>query len=58
MGVKTMSYEQGFEDCAELCYTEADEGKDKDDVMKRLRYIVGLVKQKKFDRLKRMLESA
>jgi len=53
-----MSYEQGFEDCAELCYAEAGEAKDKEEAMKRLRYIVGLVKQKKFDRLKRMLESA
>jgi len=53
-----MSYEEGFEDCAELCFAEADEARDKDDVIKRLRYILGLVKQRKFDRLKRMLESA
>ncbi len=52
-----MSYEEGFEDAVELCMDEAERAPDKQDVVKRLEYILGLVKEHKFDRIKRMLGS-
>jgi len=52
-----MSYEEGFEDAVELCMDEAERAPDKQGVLKRLEYILGLVKEHKFDRIKRMLGS-
>ncbi len=52
-----MSYEDGFEDAVELCMEEAERAPDKQDVVQRLKYILGLVKEHKFERIKQMLGS-
>ena len=52
-----MSYEEGFEDAIELCMDEAEKPPDKQYAVKRLEYILGLVKEHKFEKIKRMLGS-
>jgi hypothetical protein len=39
-----MSYEEGFEDAVELCMDEANRASDKQDIIKRLEYILGLLR--------------
>lgn len=50
-----MSYEEGFEDAAELCLDEAKRANDKSDIIKRIESLLELVKQNKFDRIRHML---
>jgi len=54
--VKNMtSYEEGFEDSLELCLSEVKESSNKKDVVQRIRYLLGLVKEHKFDRVKQII---
>jgi len=54
--VKNMtSYQEGFEDSLELCLSEVKESSNKKDAVQRIRYILGLVKEHKFDRIKQIL---
>jgi len=54
--VKAMSnYEEGFEDAVQLCLTELKKSNRKKEAVSRLEYILGLVMEHKFDRIKQML---
>lgn len=50
-----LSYREGFEDSLELCLEEVGKSKGKQDAIQRIRYLLGLVKERKFDRIKEML---
>ena len=50
-----MSYQQGFEDAVELCIAETEDSSDKGKVLEKLKDLLVLVKEEKFDRLKKML---
>jgi hypothetical protein len=50
-----LSYRDGFEDSLELCLEEVNKAKGKQDALQRLQYLLGLVKERKFDRIKEML---
>ena len=53
--VKRLSYAEGFEDAVELCLHELKKAKDLHEIEDRLREIIELVKERKFDRIKNML---
>lgn len=50
-----MSYERGFEDAIELCIGETEDAADKVNAIHKMREILVLVKENKFERIKRML---
>jgi len=50
-----LSYRDGFEDSLELCLDEVRKARGKQDALQRIRYMLGLVKESKFDRIKEML---
>jgi len=50
-----MSYNDGFEDALELCLKEVTKAKVIDEAIRQIKYILGLVKEDKFDRIKKML---
>lgn len=50
-----MSYTQGFEDAVELCIAETEDAESKKKAVKKMNNILVLVKENKFERLKRML---
>jgi hypothetical protein len=49
------TYQEGFEDSLELCLTEVKNSNSKKDAIERIRYLLGLVKEHKFDRLREMI---
>lgn len=49
------SYQEGFEDSLELCLTELKRSNSKRDAVERIKYLLGLVKEHKFDRIKQIL---
>jgi len=49
------SYRRGQEDAFELCLSEIAKARDLRDAYKRIQEILGLVKEDKLERLKRML---
>ncbi|MFQ5758371.1 MAG: hypothetical protein ACE5IF_01690 [Candidatus Bathyarchaeia archaeon] len=49
------TYQEGFEDSLELCLTEVKNSNSKKDAIARIRYLLGLVKEHKFDRLREMI---
>jgi len=49
------NYEEGFEDALQLCHTELKSSSSKKDALTRLEYLIGLVMEHKFDRIKQML---
>ncbi len=49
------TYQEGFEDSLELCLTEVKSSNSKKDAIARIRYLLGLVKEHKFDRLREMI---
>jgi len=49
------SYEEGFEDSLELCLSEVKDSNSKKDATQRIRYLLGLVKEHKFDRIKQII---
>jgi len=54
--VKNMtSYQEGFEDSLELCLTEVKRSNSKKDAVEKIKYLLGLVKEHKFDRIKQIL---
>jgi len=50
-----LSYQDGFEDATELCLKEVDDARSKSDAVKRIKYLLGLVKEDKFEKIKQML---
>jgi hypothetical protein len=50
-----MSYEKGFEDALELIYADVEQSKNKKDALQRIRYLLGLIKEHKIDRIKQMI---
>jgi hypothetical protein len=50
-----VSYAEGFEDAIELCIDETEDSTDKSKALERMRDLLVLVKEEKFDRLKKML---
>ena len=50
-----LSYAEGFEDAAELCLHELKKAKDLEDAKERVKKIIQLVKERKFERIKSML---
>ena len=50
-----MSYQDGFEDAVELCIAETEDSNDKVKALEKLKDLLVLVKEQKFDRLKKML---
>jgi hypothetical protein len=50
-----MSYQEGFEDAAELCLDELKKANDKVEAAERIKDLLELVKQNKFDRIRHML---
>lgn len=54
--VKNMtSYQEGFEDSLELCLSEVKTSISKKDAVQKIRYLLGLVKEHKFDRIKQII---
>ncbi len=49
------SYEEGFEDALQLCHTELKKSNCKKDALSKVEYLLGLVMEHKFDRIKQML---
>ena len=50
-----MSYQEGFEDAIELCLAESEDCSTKENALEKMRDLLVLVKEQKFDRLKKML---
>ena len=50
-----MSYQQGFEDAVELCIAETEDCCDRIKALEKMKDLLVLVKEDKFDRLKKML---
>jgi hypothetical protein len=50
-----MSYAEGFEDAIELCIAESEDACDKAKALEKMKDLLVLVKEEKFDRLKKML---
>jgi len=50
-----MSYQEGFEDAAELCLDEAKRANNRGEVIERIESLLELVKQNKFERIRHML---
>lgn len=50
-----LSYQEGFEDAIELCLAESEDCSTKEDALEKMRNLLVLVKEQKFDRLKKML---
>jgi len=50
-----MSYTDGFEDALELAIAETEDAKSKQHALKKLHDLLVLVKEDKFDKLKKML---
>ena len=48
-------YEEGFEAALQLCHSELKKSSTKKDALSRLEYLIGLVMEHKFDRIKQML---
>ena len=49
------TYQEGFEDSLELCLAEVKRSNSKKDAVERIKYLLGLVKEHKFDRIKQIL---
>jgi len=50
-----LGYQEGFEDALELYLTEVKKSKRKRDAVHGIKYLLGLIKEHKFDRIKQML---
>jgi len=53
-GVK-VAYQEGFEDSLELCLEEVKRAKSRRDAVQQIEYLLGLVKEHKFDQIKQRL---
>ena len=51
----TLSYTEGFEDAIELCIAETEDSGDKGKALAKMKDLLVLIKEEKFDRLKKML---
>jgi hypothetical protein len=49
------TYMKGFEDALELAYAEVVAAKTKKYVLERLQYLLGLIKERKFNQLRQRL---
>ena len=52
-----MSYAEGFEDAIEICLHELDKNDSLGSMKRKLENILEVVKERKFDRIKLLLES-
>lgn len=50
-----VDYAEGFEDAVELCIAETEDALDRRKALAKMRDVLVLVKEQKFDRLKKML---
>jgi len=50
-----MSYQRGFEDAVELCLMEIEKTENIEEIRRRIQYLLGLVKEHKFDQIKQRL---
>jgi len=50
-----LSYAEGFEDAVELCISETEDANSKKNALEKMKDILVLVKEDKFERLKKML---
>jgi len=50
-------YERGFEDAVELALDRVRHAESLEEAEEELRYILALVKEKKFEKLRRMVEA-
>ncbi|MFZ7137844.1 MAG: hypothetical protein ACOWW1_05450 [archaeon] len=50
-----MSYQNGFEDALELCIAETEDSKDKQKALMKMTDILALVKEDKFENIKKRL---
>ncbi|MEM2841632.1 MAG: hypothetical protein QXN62_08760 [Candidatus Bathyarchaeia archaeon] len=50
-------YERGFEDACELALKNLEEAKSLEEATRRVRRILGLVKERKYEALREMLEA-
>ena len=51
-------YRQGLEDGIELCLTDVQKSTSKKDAIARLRYLLGLVKERKLNHLHELIGTA
>jgi hypothetical protein len=51
-------YERGFEDAVELALKSLEESASLEEAQRRVRRLLGLVKERKFEALREMLETA
>jgi hypothetical protein len=51
-------YERGFEDAVELALKSLEESASLEEARRRVRRLLGLVKERKFEALREMLETA
>jgi len=49
------NFEEGFEAALQLCHSEIKKSNNKKDALSRVEYLIGLVMEHKFDRIKQML---
>jgi len=52
---KKLGYRDGFEDAIELCIAETEDSTDKEKALMKLTEMLALVKEDKFDKIKKML---
>jgi len=50
-----VDYAEGFEDAVELCIAETEDSKDQKKALAKMKDVLVLVKERKFDRLRKML---
>ncbi len=51
----SLSYPKGFEDAIELCIAETEDASEKAIALEKMKDLLVLVKEEKFDSLKKML---
>jgi len=49
------NFEEGFEAALQLCHSELKKSNTKRDALSRVEYLIGLVLEHKFDRIRQML---
>jgi len=55
MVINMSNFEEGFEAALQLCHSELKKSNSKKDALSKLEYLIGLVMEHKFDRIRQML---
>jgi len=55
MVINVSNFEEGFEAALQLCHSELKKSCSKRDALGRVEYLIGLVMEHKFDRIRQML---